>query len=175
MLSAVTVFSGAAGGAATAAVFGALGVAVPESPRLAIGTLLALLLLILSVISPHRLPQLNRETRQRLLEQGPIRWASINGFLLGTGLSSRIGYWLFYAVPVGCFVLASPSVAAGIGAEYGLVRLGIASYLGMWMHLHPDRMSQLSRALLSQRETTRRLSQGVGTLITAALALAVGL
>jgi len=175
VLAAVTLICGAAGGAATAAVFGALGVVVPDSPRSGIGTVLALLLLILSVISPHRLPQLNRETGQRLLEQGQIRWAAINGFLLGTGLSSRIGYWLFYAVLVGCFVLASPSVAAGIGAEYGIVRLGIAGSLGVWMHLHPDRMGQMSRALLLQRQTTRRLSQRVSALIAAALALAIGL
>lgn len=83
--------------------------------------------MIAPLVSPRRLPQISRETEQSLLSHGPFEWATANGFLLGLGFTSRIGYWIFYLVPVGCLVTGSPIFAAAIWGMYGLTRLGIHS------------------------------------------------
>jgi hypothetical protein len=53
-----------------------------------------------------------RETEQSLLHRGPVIWAVANGGQLGLGFTSRIGFWSWYLMPIGIFLLADPLVGA---------------------------------------------------------------
>ena len=54
--------------------------------------------------------------------QHPTTWAAKNGVALGTGMTTRIGFGLWYVVPIS--IALSGSVASGvlIGGVYGFVR-----------------------------------------------------
>jgi hypothetical protein len=70
-----------------------------------------------------RLLQWNRETSRVILDRyGAILGAARNGLELGVGATTRIGFWLWYAVPLGAFVAASPTLGALIYASYGGAR-----------------------------------------------------
>ena len=154
---------------------GVAGQVVPFTARVAVGTLLFLALTAAPLLARDRLLQVNRETEQNLLSKGPFTWALANGFLLGLGFTSRIGYWIWYLIPLGCFVLGSPAHGAVIWGTYGCTRLGIAVVVASMMHRRPSRMSELSRRLLGLRPTVRRLSSPVTTILAATLALWLGL
>jgi hypothetical protein len=136
---------------------------------------LAAAVAVFAVVSPRRLPQLNRETDQALLQRGPLVWALVNGYLLGTGLASRIGYGLFYVVLLGMVVVDSVNVAVVLGLTYGVARLGIAACLGIWMHVHPGQMADISRRLLLVRATIARFAAAATVVLSTALVLATGL
>lgn len=146
---------------------------IPAHQRFATGTLLALVVAVAAIAAPKLVPQLNRETKQSMLAFGPLRWATANGFLLGTGFASRIGYWIFYVFAAGCLVLPA-GAAAFAGACYGGTRLGVAAGMAAWLHQHPDEMGRLSQSLLRARPTTDRyagIAAAVGGVI---LAVAIG-
>lgn len=154
---------------------GLAGNLVPLTVRVAVGTLLSLVLTAAPLLSPGRLPQVNRETEQSLLSIGPIKWALANGFLLGLGFTSRIGHWIWYLIPLGCFVVGSPGHGAAIWGTYGAARLGIAAAVAWKMHRRPNRMADLSRSLLSLRPLMQRLSNPTAAVLAAALTLYLGL
>jgi hypothetical protein len=62
------------------------------------------------------------ETSQRWLHQGPLRWAAKNGFMLGLGFTTRIGYCLWYWVPICAFLSGSISAGAAVYAVYSFTR-----------------------------------------------------
>jgi hypothetical protein len=68
--------------------------------------------------------QLNRETDRRWLEYENWRTAAFNGFALGLGFTTRIGFWLFYLVPLSAFLVASPAVSALGYAAFAVSRIG---------------------------------------------------
>jgi hypothetical protein len=157
------------------AVVGTIGAVIPLALRVAAGTALALVLVVVPVFSPRRLPQIDRETDQDLLGRGPVLWALVNGFLLGTGLTSRIGYWVFYLLPLGCFVAGSAAWGALIWAAYGFTRLGAVVLLAGSMVRRPARMLDVSMALLAWRPALRRASAPATAVLALALALGLGL
>lgn len=163
------------GGAAAGTVVGLAGGLLTLEARVVTGTVLATLLVIAPLAWPQRLPQINRETEQSLLGRGPFAWALANGFLLGLGFTSRIGYWIFYLVPVGCFVAGSPGLGALIWGTYGFTRLGAASLLAFRMHRTPSRMGELSRRLLVLRPAVRRVTNPVTVLCAFGIVLWLGL
>jgi hypothetical protein len=103
--------------------FGAL---FPTGSRAALASLLAVVGLAVGTASMLgrriRLLQINHETSQRLMGLGPYWWASINGAALGAGGFSRIGFALWYVLPVGALVSAEPPVGIALLGTYGLVR-----------------------------------------------------
>ncbi len=163
------------GGAATGAVVGLAGALLTLNARVVAGTVLAALLVLAPLASPRRLPQVNRETEQSLLGRGPFLWALANGFLLGLGFTSRIGYWIFYLVPVGCFVVGSPGYGALIWGAYGFTRLGIAALLAFRMHRTPTRTGDLSRRLLALQPVVRLVSNPLTVLFALGITLWLGL
>lgn len=66
--------------------------------------------------------QYNRETPRRWLYGRPLRWAMFNGAMLGAGFTSRIGFWLWYVVPISALLSGTPPIGAFIYGCYGLVR-----------------------------------------------------
>lgn len=69
----------------------------------------------------------DRETPQSWLEGGVVQWAVRNGVALGLGVTTRIGYWLWYAVPVICLLAGRPLPGALVYGLYGLVRTGVGA------------------------------------------------
>jgi hypothetical protein len=71
-------------------------------------------------------PQLDCETPRGWLRKGPLLWAVQNGLALGFGATSRIGFLVWYAVPLGALLSGEPILGAAIYGAYGLVR-GVAA------------------------------------------------
>jgi hypothetical protein len=169
------VLAGGIGGALAGLTAGRLGALLDDGARAAAGTLAALVLAVAPLIPNARPPQLNRETEQSLLGRGPITWALTNGLLLGLGFTSRIGYWIWYLLPLGCFILASPAFGALAWGAYGLTRLGIAAAAAARMQAHPRRMALISRHLLGLRDPVRSTANLIAASLAATLALWIGL
>ncbi len=73
----------------------------------------------------RRLPwQLDRETDRRWLAHEDWRTAAYNGFALGLGFTTRIGYWLFYLLPLAAFAIGDPRLSALGWAAYAASRVG---------------------------------------------------
>lgn len=99
--------------------------------------------------------QRDRETPQRWVRQGPVLWAIRNGAVLGVGMSSRVGFWLWYVIPLAA--LASGDVVLGAllyglysltrgGATLGLLAVLLVSQGGL--DLAPRLLSYAPRARL---------------------------
>lgn len=120
----------AAASAAAGAFWGAalylVGSPLAPTTRLAAATLLSILGVVVGGAALtgmlERPFQCDRETPQSWMRHGPRRWALLNGFALGSGFTSRIGFWLWYLVPVGAFVSGTLRVSVAIYGSYGLVR-----------------------------------------------------
>lgn len=69
-------------------------------------------------------PQRNRETPRQWVDWSPNRWALATGAVLGSGVLTRIGFAVWYVVPVAVITAGSP-ILAGIIAfgSYGLLRI----------------------------------------------------
>jgi hypothetical protein len=105
---------------------GMLGSVLSYDVRTATATLAALIaagLAAAELAGRHLCPiEFDRETPQRWLHYGPIRWAMLNGVALGTGAVSRLGFWLWYAIPLAGLLSADPLLGALVWAAYGLAR-----------------------------------------------------
>lgn len=113
-----------------------------------------------------------RETSQRWVHLRPIRWTTRNGLALGFGATSRIGFWLWYAVPAGAFLVGSPGLGAAIYGMYGLVR-GI----GAWGIIVGNRAASFNFAdrLSDHLKAARVLAAGQLVTLGIAVAIIVGL
>lgn len=105
---------------------GQAGTRFPESLRLAGLTVAGAAVLCLGILEAfaRRVPLLecNRETPQRLLASGALRGAIANGLRLGHGLSTRVGFSLWYLVPIGAFLSGGATRGAIVYGSYGLTR-----------------------------------------------------
>jgi len=120
---AATVVSGGAFAALLGGLVGWVGGEVPTGLRAAMGTLGAIVLVAAAVFPRLPVPQRDVETERSLLSRGPIAWAAVNGGLLGIAITSRIGFWLWYVVPLASFLLGSWWAGALIYGWYGFSRL----------------------------------------------------
>lgn len=113
-------------GMATGATLGATGTVLPLEIRVAVASLLALASVFIGGLEllgmRVYLPQIDRETPQRWLHKGALTWALLNGLSLGVGATSRLGFWLWYIIPLGAFLFADPILGAAIYGAYSLVR-----------------------------------------------------
>jgi len=110
--------------------FGALGSMIDQDARTGLATLAASIGTVIGAMglagrSP-RLLQRDHETPQRWLDYGPGVWSLLNGTVLGLGMFTRIGFWLWYVVPLGSLLVGEPRTAAYIYGAYGAMR-GVAS------------------------------------------------
>lgn len=119
-----------AGGLLAGAALGALGESLPLAWRSA--AIFALGPMAIGVaaaeIAGYRFgpPQRDRETPKGWLHHGPTLWALLNGLSLGVAATSRLGFWLWYAVPLGAFLSGDPAIGAALFGGYSLVRaLGV--------------------------------------------------
>ncbi len=113
-------------GLVTGVLLGAIGSFLSFETSLAVASLLGVSAVFVGILELGgrrvRLPQCNRETPQRWVRSGPFRWAMRNGLALGLGAMSRIGFWLWYAVPAGALLSGAPELGATVYGTYGFVR-----------------------------------------------------
>jgi hypothetical protein len=145
--------------------------------RLAIGSVLSLLAIAagsLELLGRRvRLPQFDCETPRRWVDKGALRWAIQNGLALGFGATSRIGFLLWYVVPLGALLSGGPVLGATLYGAYGLVR-GVAAPL-MMLVMGRIKEANLSQWLILHNTSARVLAAGQLVLLGVAVAVAIGL
>lgn len=173
------VFAGcsAAGGLLAGGSLGFFGSTLSEPVRLAIGTLGFPALAVVAVLECQgrriRLPQRNKETPQRWIHEGPLRWALNNGFSLGLGFGSRLGFWLWYVIPLLAVVLGDVWLSAALYGTYGATRgLGTVAVFAYALRRPGWHYSDW---LLHRAKTVARWSSFVLAVIATTLAIQVGL
>jgi hypothetical protein len=117
--------------------------------------------------------QCDGETPKDWVQRGPVTWPVLNGAALGVGATSRIGFWLWYAIPAGCFLLANPLVGAAIWATYGFVRTACVSVIWLIGATRPD--IDTTVALLRQRDRARTTATTLLLILGLAMFFLVGL
>jgi hypothetical protein len=160
---AVYVLAGTTAGAIAGAGAGALGALLSEDARVIGATVgsLALALLGLAAITGRlaRPPlQCDRETPQRWARGGGgIRWGLLNGSSLGFGATSRLGFVLWYVIPMGAFLSGSAVFGAALWGLYGFVRMAgagaiwvamerLAGFDALWLTARKGRAYELTAA-----------------------------
>lgn len=172
----VFVLAGTVAGAAAGAVLGAVGSQVPPPARVALATLSAVAAIVIAALALRggapRLPEVDHETPYRWLHSTPLRWAAMNGATLGLGMRSRLGFALWYAIPLGALILGDVVAGAVLYGTYSLVRS-----LGPLVILRSARSRGLTRAtvaVLRRGDTARAVAAGQLLALGVAVMLAVG-
>jgi hypothetical protein len=156
---------------------GAMGSLLAPNVRIASATVLAGLAILLGLLDlgsrAVTVLQCDRETPQRRVHRGAIRWAMRNGAALGVGFTSRIGFWLWYVVPAGALLWGDPAFGAALFGTYGFVR-GWSVWI-MFLNLPirvPD--DDVGVWLLRNFGNAHRLSAGHLIAVGVAVTVAVG-
>lgn len=172
------VVTGTIVGAIAGAVAGAAGDLLTADARSALGALVALAAagVGLAELTGHRiaLVQIDRETPYAWLEAGPVRWAIRNGANLGFGGLTRLGFWLWFVIPVGAVLSGRPLVGALGWGAYALVRTASAGWLLLLVErrrLDPEKGDALLREVSRARVATSAQLLAIGL----AALLAIGL
>jgi hypothetical protein len=170
------VLSGTLAGAATGALLGLLGSSIGVDERAALATLLALVALAAGVRELRGgracVIQRDAETPQRWLHRGPVVWAVLNGAALGSAFGTRLGFGLWYAVPLGALVLGDPAVGAALYGLYGAARTG--AVLGIVMLDRSWGPERVADTLFALRTSMERLSGSALLGLGAVIAIAAG-
>lgn len=167
----VYVVTGTLVGAAAGALTASAGSLLTTEARSALGALFALAAtgLGLAEVSGNRvaLVQINRETPFFWLESGPVKWAMRNGATIGFGGLTRLGFWLWFVIPVGAIVSGSPLIGALGWGAYAFVRTASAGWLLLLTdrrRLDPEKGDALLRELGRARTATSVQLLAVGLL-----------
>jgi hypothetical protein len=163
-------------GTVSGALLGAAGGAAPVDVRTVLASVSALAGVTIGIVELSgrriRLPQWDRETPQSWVHAGGLRWAILNGAALGFGATTRVGFWLWYAIPIGSFASGHPAIGAAAYGAYGLVRGAGATamiYVGRGRTL-----DELALALLGRAAAVRRLAAAQLAAFGLVVATAVG-
>jgi hypothetical protein len=172
----VYVLSSTAAGLASGAVLGAAGAFLPVELRVATGSILAVAAIAvggIELFGRHVQPlQFDCETPQRWVNRGPLGWATRNGLALGFGATSRIGFCLWYVVPLGSFLVGDAGLGAVVYGTYGLTRsLGAVFILLGILRYKTD----ASDWLIDRYGDARTLAAGQLVFLGVATAVVVGI
>jgi hypothetical protein len=172
----VYTLASALAGLVAGAALGTVGDLLPLDIRLAVGSILAIAAIVvggLELFGRRVQPwQFDCETPQRWVNRGSLRWATRNGLALGFGATSRIGFWLWYVIPLGAFLVGDPGAGAAIYGTYGLVRaLGAVVILLGMTRLETD----ISDRLIEGYGLARTLAAGQLVFLGVTTAIVVGL
>jgi hypothetical protein len=164
-------------GAIAGAFLGALGMLVPGLQVVGWIGLAVLAIGLFFELLGRRLPMLNRdaETPRAWIDQGWLRWAVKNGAALSLGVTTRLGFPVWYAIPAICLLGASPVIGALTWGLYGLLRTGLSVTAGV-RQVGPGGLGGRGSAerLLDLRHHSRLLSSALGAAICLALVIALG-
>lgn len=122
-----------------ALVFAAVAEAGTLFPPLSRGfvALVAAVVLISAGFSREEPVQWNAETPSSWLERENLLVAAWNGLALGAGFVTRLGFWLWWVLPLMVFETAAGPDGLLVGAAYGLTRVGLSSVGAatvFWLH-----------------------------------------
>lgn len=164
------------GGAASGAVLGFMGSALSPTSRVGIGTLLGFLGVViggLDVLGRASPPlQCDRETPKRWVGHGATGWAIRNGLALGCGAGSRIGFWLWYAIPAGALLFGNAASGALLYGTYGAAR-GILAWPLMNFAKHNPQWDQ-GVWLLRKMPAAKALSASLLLFVSVFITVVVG-
>jgi hypothetical protein len=165
----VTVVAATAGGAAAGYGWALLSDTLVPSVR---AELVFALAVVLVTVSLFRVAVLQRdvETPQSLMSAGPLIWAAGNGALLGVAVTSRIGFWAWYVLPLGMLYLSRPDLGLLIGGTYGFVRLAVLVAIAVGMRSSDDAAARLSVRMIELRGRIKPTM----TVVTVVAAVTVG-
>lgn len=160
------------------ALLGWLGQLLPSSARLGIAAVLATVLLVVAMVDLgwKRVPvlQFDRETSQTWLHLGAIGWSTLNGFALGMGVTSRIGFLAWYFLPFACFTTGSPALGALILGCYGLGRGAVVWIWFAVMNARRVGQDEIAEPLFARKGTAVMVSSVALTGTAMASVVAVG-
>ncbi|MGH3148658.1 MAG: hypothetical protein ACRDTR_23000, partial [Rubrobacter sp.] len=109
---------------------------------------------------------------QRWVHKGPLEWATRNGLALGFGATSRIGFWLWYVVPLGAFLVGDAALGAIVYGTYGLIRSLAAVFMVLGILWYK---TDVSDWLVERYAVARTLAAGQLVILGVATAIVVGL
>jgi hypothetical protein len=166
----------AVAGLVAGAALGTVGSLLPLDMRLAVGSILAIAAIAvgsLELFGRRTQPwQFDCETPQRWVDRGAWRWAARNGLTLGFGATSRIGFWLWYVVPLGSFLVGDVRLGAIVYGTYGLTRSLAAVFIllgTLWYE------TDASDWLMERYGQARTLAAGQLVFLGVATAIVVGI
>jgi hypothetical protein len=125
--------AGAVGGALAGGALGWLGSLLEAGTRLAAITAAGVAGLVLAVAALRGrwrpVLQCDIETPQRWVFQGAPAWSLKNGLALGFGMFTRLGFVLWYAIPVGALCAGGWIAGAAVYGTYATARTGGAAVI----------------------------------------------
>ncbi len=138
VMAAAFVVGAAASGIAFGLALGWIGGVLTTPTRAALGGVFGVTAAFVGasdVLGSQRLSvlQFDRETNQRWLWQRPALGALATGAVIGAGFATRIGFWLWYVVPLSCLLVANAALGAGIYGTYAVTRAAIPALLAAWI------------------------------------------
>lgn len=107
-------------------------------------------LVIADLASWPLLPQRNVETPRQWVHQAPWRWAVLTGAALGCGAWTRIGFPIWYVLPLIGVATTSFLIAAACWGTYGCIR-ALASVLLGARQIRAKRGPDVARDLMLGR------------------------
>jgi len=151
---------------------------VPLAFRVAFASILAVIGIVMAVLEfadrCSKPLQWDREPPKQWVHRGPLHWAPWNGATLGIGVMSRVGFWLWYVVPVGAFLIGDALFGALLYGMYGLTRgaavfaiiLGLSRWIqgddvGMWLIRRNPRGRIVASATLGVVSAVVMLTVGI--------------
>lgn len=150
-------------GVSIGALLGAVGGSLPDETRLAFmtaaGVAACAIGLFDALVRRVRVPELSRETSHQWMEYGAWRGAAMNGAALGAGFTTRIGFWLWYAVPIGAFLSGALWLGAILYGVYAVVRGG-----SVWLLIAVSALArrrygldfdEIAEAIMARRRSVR--------------------
>ncbi len=167
-VAAALVVAATVAGAIAGGRVGRFGGSLPEEVRLgAVGLALIGLnaLFVADVLrGPVPMLQRNRTTPRRWVEESAAAWSLKAGAALGLGITNRIGFPVWYLVPVLALGTGSWIAGAAMWAAYGLLRTGITMLDGFRLAQHDGFVTTSARRLRSE-PLMRRLSSSAGLVV----------
>lgn len=134
---------------------------------------MVIVLIVACMIPSLEVPEWAGQTDQRLLYLGPVRWAAANGFLLGLGFTSRVGFWGWFLLPIICFSVGDSSKSAAVYGMYGFGRLAAIVVLAALSISRSGAESQSPSWMLGGFRRRVRFAMRLFTVGVAAMCLAV--
>lgn len=105
-----------------------------------------------------RLLQRDIETPQSWMQFGPVWWPLANGAALGAGVSTRLGFPVWYVIPIAAFATGSPLWGAVAWGLYGFLRTSFAWVLLRRVERDLDPYGFLNRLAASQPVVRRSVA-----------------
>lgn len=176
--AAIFFLSAVLGSAFIGASLGALGAALSTSgrPAVILGVSLVGAALGGAEILGRRPWVLQRDqaTNQRWMRFGATVNSAANGVAMGIGFATRIGYWLWYVLPIVAVLSGSWRTGALLFFAYASVRAGIGVFFAVTGETRRESAHRLQDYLARLNPLMRTICAGTLAVVSVAYAVAMG-